>query len=41
MDLTLYGVVIRTVGKGTITVKGEVLKKGSDLSVTVPVKSGQ
>lgn len=37
--LTLYGKVIRNAKKGTITVKGEVLKKGNDLSVEVPVRS--
>ncbi|MGW9128955.1 hypothetical protein ACWGPW_29035 [Paenibacillus chitinolyticus] len=37
--LTLYGKVIRNAKKGTITVKGEELKKGNDLTVEVPERS--
>ncbi|MED4586757.1 hypothetical protein [Brevibacillus choshinensis] len=38
IEVKLYGKLIRNTGQGTITVKGEALKKGSDLSVTIPVQ---
>ncbi|WP_410720144.1 hypothetical protein [Brevibacillus sp. SIMBA_076] len=41
IDLKLYGILIRKTGKGTITIKGEALKKGSDLSITIPVQGSK
>ncbi|GED73094.1 hypothetical protein BRE01_67960 [Brevibacillus reuszeri] len=38
IELKLYGKLIRKTGNGTITIKGEALKKGSDLSATIPVQ---
>ncbi|WP_289139344.1 hypothetical protein [uncultured Brevibacillus sp.] len=38
IEVKLYGKLIRNSGQGTITVKGEALKKGSDLSVSIPVR---